>query len=156
MPHPVTNLKRTGGATGQEGEAAEAGASDSGLRIRFWGVRGSIPTPGPTTLEYGGNTSCLEVRVGEQIIVLDAGTGLRWLGRQLMAEFVDRPLALTLLLTHTHWDHIHGLPFFLPVYQPQNQLRILGYEGARHGLEAVLAGQMESSFFPIGLRTARA
>ena len=121
-------------------------------RLKFWGVRGSIPTPGPTTVKYGGNTSCVEVRADGQIIVLDAGTGLRLLGLELVAEFDTQPLELTLLLTHTHWDHIQGLPFFLPVYQPQNHLRILGYEGARHGLDVVLAGQMESPFFPIGLR----
>ena len=120
--------------------------------LKFWGVRGSIPTPGPTTVQYGGNTSCVEVRADGQIIILDAGTGLRLLGSALVAEFDTRPLDLTLLLTHTHWDHIQGLPFFLPVYKPQNHLRILGYEGARHGLEAVLASQMESPFFPIGLR----
>jgi phosphoribosyl 1,2-cyclic phosphodiesterase len=121
-------------------------------RVTFWGVRGSIPTPGPTTVHYGGNTSCVEVRADGQIIILDAGTGLRLLGRQLAAEFDTQPLELTLLLTHTHWDHIQGLPFFQPVYKPQNHLRILGYEGARHGLEVVLAGQMASPFFPIGLR----
>jgi len=114
-------------------------------------VRGSIPTPGPTTLEYGGNTSCIEVRAAGQIVILDAGTGLRLLGRELLDEFGERPLNLTLLLTHTHWDHIQGLPFFLPVYRPNNQLRILGYEGARLGLEGVLSSQMESPFFPIGL-----
>jgi phosphoribosyl 1,2-cyclic phosphodiesterase len=121
-------------------------------RLRFWGVRGSIPTPGPTTVKYGGNTSCVEIRADGQIIILDAGTGMRLLGRQLIAEFDNQPPDLTLLLTHTHWDHIQGLPFFLPVYEPQNRLRILGYEGARHGLEVMLAGQMESPFFPIGLR----
>jgi phosphoribosyl 1,2-cyclic phosphodiesterase len=115
-------------------------------------VRGSIPTPGPTTVKYGGNTSCVEVRADGQINILDAGTGLRLLGRALMAEFDDQPLDLTVLLTHTHWDHIQGLPFFLPVYKPHNQLRILGYEGARHGLDNVLTSQMESPFFPIGLR----
>jgi phosphoribosyl 1,2-cyclic phosphodiesterase len=70
-------------------------------------VRGSIPTPGPTTVRYGGNTSCVEVRMGGEIILLDAGTGLRALGRSLLAEFKGRPLNLTMLLTHTHWDHIH-------------------------------------------------
>jgi phosphoribosyl 1,2-cyclic phosphodiesterase len=122
------------------------------MKVKFWGVRGSIPTPGPTTVRYGGNTSCVEVRADGQIIILDAGTGLRLLGQQLVAEFDAQPLEATLLLTHTHWDHIQGLPFFMPVYKPQNHLRILGYEGARHGLEVVLAGQMESPFFPVGLR----
>jgi phosphoribosyl 1,2-cyclic phosphodiesterase len=115
-------------------------------------VRGSIASPGPTTVQYGGNTTCVEVRAEGQIIILDAGTGLRLLGQRLMAEFQTQPIDATLLLTHTHWDHIQGLPFFQPVYKPQNHLRILGFEGARHGLDVVLAGQMESPFFPIGLR----
>jgi phosphoribosyl 1,2-cyclic phosphodiesterase len=114
--------------------------------MKFWGVRGSVPTPGPTTLLYGGNTSCIEVRAEGQIVILDAGTGLRLLGQELLAEFGEQPLDLTLLLTHTHWDHIQGLPFFLPVYQSKNHLRILGYEGARQGLETVLSSQMESPF----------
>src|ERR1044071_1212780 len=120
-------------------------------KLKFWGVRGSVPTPGPSTLKYGGNTSCLEVRADGQIIILDAGTGLRLLGRELMKEFGDAPTELSLLLTHTHWDHIQGLPFFLPVYKSQNRLRILGFEGARQGLHNTLNRQMESPFFPIGL-----
>jgi phosphoribosyl 1,2-cyclic phosphodiesterase len=132
--------------------AREGTKSQSLAWLKFWGVRGSIPTPGPTTVKYGGNTSCVEVRADGQIIILDAGTGLRLLGRELTAEFDDHALDLTILLTHTHWDHIQGLPFFLPVYKPQNRLRILGYEGARHGLDTVLTSQMESPFFPIGLR----
>jgi phosphoribosyl 1,2-cyclic phosphodiesterase/CheY-like chemotaxis protein len=121
-------------------------------RVKFWGVRGSIPTPGPATVRYGGNTTCVELRADGQIIILDAGTGVRLLGQQLAAEFNSQPLELTLLLSHTHWDHIQGLPFFVPFYKPQNHLHILGYEGARHGLEVVLAGQMENPFFPVGLR----
>ncbi len=120
-------------------------------QLKFWGVRGSTPAPGPSTVYYGGNTSCVEVRAEGELIVLDAGTGLRLLGRELMAEFKDRPLNLTLLLTHTHWDHIQGLPFFGPIYEPQNHLRILGYEGARHGLSSVLSSQMESPYFPVTL-----
>jgi phosphoribosyl 1,2-cyclic phosphodiesterase len=127
------------------------GAPGSSLRLKFWGVRGSIPAPGPSTVLYGGNTSCVEVRAAGQILILDAGTGLRMLGRELLAEFGDQPIEATLLLTHTHWDHIQGLPFFLPVYKPHNQLRILGYEGARNSLVSVLTGQMESPFFPVAL-----
>jgi CheY-like chemotaxis protein len=78
-------------------------------RMKFWGVRGSIPTPGPATVRYGGNTSCIEVRAGREIIILDAGTGMRALGQELMSEFKGQPLSLTLLLSHTHWDHIQGL-----------------------------------------------
>lgn len=117
--------------------------------IRFWGVRGSIPTPGPATVRFGGNTSCVEVRARGEIIILDGGTGLRPLGRELINEFKDQHLNLTLLLTHTHWDHIQGLPFFPPIYQPHCRLRILGFEGARRGLVNVLTGQMESPYFPV-------
>jgi phosphoribosyl 1,2-cyclic phosphodiesterase len=112
-------------------------------------VRGSIATPGMTTVRYGGNTSCIEIRHGDDIIVLDAGTGLRALGQSLLKEFNNKPLNLTLLLTHTHWDHIQGLPFFGPIYNPHCRLRILGSEGARKGLVAALTGQMESTYFPV-------
>ncbi|MFN2509187.1 MAG: response regulator, partial [Chthoniobacterales bacterium] len=121
-------------------------------RIKLWGVRGSIPVPGPTTVRYGGNTSCVEVRADGEIIVLDAGSGIRTLGAELEKEFGERSVKLSLLLTHTHWDHIQGLPFFLPAYSPKNQIRVLGYEGARAGLAAILAGQMETPFFPVSLR----
>jgi phosphoribosyl 1,2-cyclic phosphodiesterase/CheY-like chemotaxis protein len=126
--------------------------SPQGTLIRFWGVRGSIPVPGKGTVAYGGNTSCVEVRADGELIVLDAGTGLRNLGISLDQEFKGTPLALTVLITHTHWDHIQGFPFFLPAYNQQNEVRIFGFEGARSGLERTLLSQMESPYFPISMR----
>jgi phosphoribosyl 1,2-cyclic phosphodiesterase/DNA-binding NarL/FixJ family response regulator len=129
-------------------EAAPSGET----LLRFWGVRGSVATPGPSTLLYGGNTACLEIRADGQLVILDAGTGMRPLGLRLAAEFKGVPLCLTLLISHTHWDHIQGLPFFDPAYNPKNRLRILGYEGARAGLLSALSSQMESPYFPVGFR----
>ena len=126
--------------------------TDQPPRLKFWGVRGSIPTPGPGTVWYGGNTSCVEVRADGEIIILDAGSGIRPLGLALAQEFNDQPITLTLLITHTHWDHIQGFPFFTPAYNPQNKLRVLGYEGAREGLYSTLTYQMESPYFPVSLQ----
>jgi phosphoribosyl 1,2-cyclic phosphodiesterase len=120
--------------------------------LTFWGVRGSIPTPGPATVHYGGNTSCIEVRADGEIIILDAGSGIRPLGLALADEFRDRALNVTLLISHTHWDHIQGFPFFTPAYQAKNTVRILGYEGARRDLAQTIAGQMESPYFPVALQ----
>jgi len=156
-PFPPDHLTKILAPFGEDSDLPEdeAGASvavsPARTRVKFWGVRGSIPTPGPATVRYGGNTSCIEVRAGGEIIILDAGTGLRPLGCELEAEFKNQPLNLTLLLSHTHWDHIQGLPFFRPAYHAQNRLRILGYEGARKGLVNVLSGQMENPYFPVAL-----
>ncbi len=117
--------------------------------LKFWGVRGSIPTPGQGTVRFGGNTSCVELRAGGEHIILDAGSGIRPLGLSLMAE--GRDLDITLLLTHTHWDHIQGFPFFVPAYQARHRIRILGYEGSMHDLQATMEGQMENPYFPVTL-----
>lgn len=131
-------------------QAPEDIASETRFSIRFWGVRGSIATPGPATSHYGGNTSCVEARIHGQIIILDAGTGIRPLGLNLAREAKGRPLSLNLLLSHTHWDHIQGFPFFGPAYDPKNRLRIRGYKGARDGLLTALSSQMSSYYFPVG------
>ncbi len=138
-------------ATLPHAKFAQATGADGNNLVRFWGVRGSIPTPGPCTVFYGGNTSCVEVRADGQIIILDAGSGIRSLGLRLSSEFKDTPIHLTLLISHTHWDHIQGFPFFIPAYNPKNKISVLGYEGSREGLQSILSAQMESPYFPIGL-----
>jgi phosphoribosyl 1,2-cyclic phosphodiesterase len=100
-------------------------------------------------VRYGGNTSCVEIRSGKDILILDAGTGLRALGQSLLKEFKRGPLNLTLLISHTHWDHIQGLPFFAPLYESRCRLRVVGPSGARKSLVTALTGQMESTYFPV-------
>jgi phosphoribosyl 1,2-cyclic phosphodiesterase len=126
-------------------------ASGSSTRLKLWGVRGSIPVPGPATVRYGGNTTCAEVRADGEIIVLDAGSGIRELGLALENEFGSRPINLSLLITHVHWDHIQGFPFFVPSYNDKNHIQIFGYDGTGSGLREILKGQMATPFFPVAL-----
>ncbi|HUP94963.1 MAG TPA: MBL fold metallo-hydrolase [Burkholderiales bacterium] len=126
------------------------------MRVKFWGTRGSIATPGPATNIYGGNTSCVELRCAEELLIFDAGTGLRPLGLELMAEFGERPFTVHLFISHTHWDHIQGFPFFIPAYAPQATIHVYGSTGQGRPLEKILRGQMDSDYFPVALGDTRA
>ncbi|MEP7183864.1 MAG: response regulator [Betaproteobacteria bacterium] len=119
------------------------------MRVRFWGTRGSIATPGPGTLRFGGNTSCVQVTTnGGACFILDCGTGARALGAALMAQ-TSGPITATILLSHMHWDHIQGFPFFVPLFVPGNRITVCGPEGSGRSLREVLAGQMEFTYFPV-------
>src|SRR2546428_674695 len=121
------------------------------MEVRFWGTRGAIPTPGPHTVRFGGNTSCVEVRTAEgHIFIFDCGTGARPLGEALMAPPVA-PVSASILFSHTHWDHIQGFPFFAPAFEPRNTIAVYGPEGGRRSLHDTLARQMELSYFPVEL-----
>jgi len=121
------------------------------MHVRFWGTRGSIATPGPDTLRFGGNTSCVEVTTSAgACFILDCGTGARALGAALMARG-PKPLTATILLSHTHWDHIQGFPFFAPLFVPENRITVCGPEGSGRSLREVLSGQMEYTYFPVDI-----
>ena len=119
------------------------------MRFKFWGVRGSIATPGPSTLKYGGNTTCIEIRTDNgDLIILDAGTGIHMLGQELLKQL---PITAHIFITHTHWDHIQGLPLFAPIFIPGNQLNIYGGLDpvTNEGIERALDVQFQYSYFPI-------
>jgi phosphoribosyl 1,2-cyclic phosphodiesterase len=124
--------------------------------IRFWGTRGSIATPGEATNKYGGNTACTEVRCGEQLLILDAGTGIRALGASLLREFQKKPIKGHIFVGHTHWDHIQGFPFFAPAFNPDNEFTIYSLRGAEKPLQKVFRGQMDSDYFPVLLSEMKA
>ncbi len=119
------------------------------MKVRFWGVRGSIASPGPGTVRYGGNTTCIEIRTDDnELIILDAGTGIFPLSQTLLGEL---PLTANVLLSHSHWDHIQGLPFFVPNFIPGNVLRLHGAFDpvSGKGVEHVMAVQLQYSYFPV-------
>ncbi|MBF0128837.1 MAG: MBL fold metallo-hydrolase [Alphaproteobacteria bacterium] len=124
------------------------------LRVKFWGVRGSIACPSPNHVVYGGNTSCIEVDVGGHHLIIDAGTGIRNLGH----EFTRRGITNGVLaLTHTHWDHINGFPFFAPAFKPGNSFRIMaGHLMDIGGIQEILEGQMANPMFPVPLAAMQA
>jgi len=119
------------------------------VQVQFWGTRGSIPKPGPTTVRYGGNTLCHEIRTARgTIVIIDCGTGLHGLGLKLL-QGGGSGLAGHVLISHTHWDHIQGVPFFAPFFVPGNKWDIYGPKGLNQSLRETLAGQMQHTYFPI-------
>jgi phosphoribosyl 1,2-cyclic phosphodiesterase len=119
------------------------------MKVRFWGVRGSIASPGPNTVRYGGNTTCIEIRTDDnELIIIDAGTGIFPLSQTLLAEL---PVTANVLITHSHWDHIQGLPFFIPNFIPGNLLRLHGAFDpvSGKGVEHVMSVQLQYSYFPV-------
>ncbi len=125
------------------------------MKVRFWGVRGSIPSPGAKTQKYGGNTACIELRVGaeDRLVIIDAGSGIRSLGNSMMASDLPKgPIKADIFLSHTHWDHIMGYPFFTPIYIPGTTLKVHGPVSFEDDpLEEVVGGQMKYRYFPVNL-----
>src|SRR6516225_2328362 len=120
------------------------------MYVRFWGTRGSLPTPGRHTLRFGGNTSCVEVRTADTLVIIDCGSGLYNLGRALV-QSGESALKGHILITHTHWDHIQGIPFFAPFFRPGNEWDIYAPKGLGQSLHDTLAGQMQYVYFPVRL-----
>ena len=118
--------------------------------IKFWGVRGSIPTPGPSTVKYGGNTACAELRYKDKLFILDAGSGIRELGLELMKQGTG--IRASILISHLHWDHIQGIPFFVPALIPGNDFSFYGAEDPEKDLATIIAEQMNPINFPIELK----
>ncbi len=123
------------------------------MHIRFWGVRGSVPTPGPKTVKYGGNTTCIELRLSDnRLFIIGAGSGIRELGNYLLAnDLKNGPLKTDIFLSHTHWDHIHGYPFFTPTYFKDNEFTIHGPVNYAGKLKDIFSAQMDYTYYPVKL-----
>lgn len=119
------------------------------MRVRFWGVRGSLPVPGPTTIRMGGNTSCVEVVADGETIILDAGSGIRPLGNKFLKE--GKPVKASLFFTHVHHDHIQGFPFFTPAFIPTSTLKIYGEKKGDRTIKDIISGVMTEPYFPVPL-----
>lgn len=117
------------------------------FEVEFWGVRGSIPAPGSSTQRYGGNTPCLEVRCGAETLIFDLGSGVRALGDRIAA--VGQPVRASIFLTHYHYDHLQGLPFFAPIFDPRNAFTVYGAVREGRTVQQALAGQMVAPYFPV-------
>jgi phosphoribosyl 1,2-cyclic phosphodiesterase len=130
-----------------------SGNDDLKMLVGFWGTRGSVSTPGRITEKYGGNTPCVSVRCRNTQIIFDAGTGIRNLGMELMEEIKkgENPTSLHLFLSHTHWDHIQGLPFFMPSYHKDTRLTIYGSPRKERFLASILKEQMDYEYFPVSM-----
>lgn len=125
------------------------------MKLRFWGTRGSIPSPGINTIKFGGNTTCVELILDDKsVVVFDAGTGIRKLGNSIIQNGLNG--VIHLFLTHSHWDHIQGFPFFLPAYNERVKIKIFGCPPAYNKLREILTNQMESSYFPINFHDLKA
>jgi phosphoribosyl 1,2-cyclic phosphodiesterase len=120
--------------------------------VRFWGVRGSYPTPGPQTLRYGGNTSCVEVQAGSHILIFDAGSGIIRLGQDLLQRAGGKDLHMMLFITHGHSDHLIGFPFFAPLFSPRTHLHLIGPQLAGRNIEQLLTSVMSPPYFPVDVR----
>lgn len=125
------------------------------MKIKIWGCRGSLPTPGMKTVKYGGNSACVEVRLNNgAVIIFDAGSGIRRLGKELIRENDLREIYL--YITHPHWDHLMGFPFFLPAYSERFKIHVRGGPNAKRSLKGYLAHQMEAPYFPVRFQSMKA
>jgi len=123
--------------------------ADNEFTITFWGVRGSLPIPGSQTIIYGGNTSCVQIQIAQRLFIMDAGTGIHRLGQELLKQ--GQSISADIFITHTHWDHIQGFPFFAPAFIKGNQFRLYGQSKVNLNFAELMSGQMMYEHFPVSL-----